>query len=107
MCIFRSNKVEYSFNRITGHYAPGILPKDQKYNLHYDDVRGDVRRSPHSTTGNVCKQVILVLRFLELLRFVKLIFIIYVLNFIFKLKYSSCQFSNSVDHWRVTEFSDL
>ena len=27
-----------------------MIPKEIKYNLHYDDVRGDFLRSPHGTT---------------------------------------------------------
>ena len=27
-----------------------MVPKEIKYNLHYDDVRGDFLRSPHGTT---------------------------------------------------------
>ena len=26
-----------------------MIPKEIKYNLHYDDVRGDVLRPPHGT----------------------------------------------------------
>ena len=26
-----------------------MVPKDQKYNLHYEDVREDVSRPPHGT----------------------------------------------------------
>ena len=27
-----------------------MIPKEVKYNLHYDDVRGDFLRPPHGTT---------------------------------------------------------
>ena len=27
-----------------------MIPKEMKYNLHYDDVRGDFLQPPHSTT---------------------------------------------------------
>ena len=27
-----------------------MIPKETKYNMHYDDVRGDFLRPPHSTT---------------------------------------------------------
>ena len=27
-----------------------MIPKEIKYNLHYDDVRGDFLRPPHNTT---------------------------------------------------------
>ena len=33
-----------------------MIPKDQKiYNLHHDDVRGDVLRPPHGTTPAAVK----------------------------------------------------
>ena len=28
-----------------------MIPKEIKYNLHYDDVRGDVLQPPHGTTS--------------------------------------------------------
>ena len=28
-----------------------MIPKEIKYNLHYDDVRGDFLRPPHGTTS--------------------------------------------------------
>ena len=27
-----------------------MIAKERKYNLHYDDVRGDLLRPPHGTT---------------------------------------------------------
>ena len=32
-----------------------MIPKEIKYNLHYDDVRGDFLRPPHGTTPATVK----------------------------------------------------
>ena len=29
-----------------------MIPKEMKYNLHYDDVRGDILRPPHGTVSH-------------------------------------------------------
>ena len=33
-----------------------MIPKDIKYHLHYDDVRGDFLRPPHGTTPATAEQ---------------------------------------------------
>ena len=30
-----------------------MIRKQLKYNLHYDDVRGDILRAPHGTTPDI------------------------------------------------------
>ena len=32
-----------------------MIPKEMKYNLHYDDVRGNILRPPHGTTPATSK----------------------------------------------------